>query len=153
MIYKLHAGGEGNQTTAIQAAVDMRVDDTIEQVMLSASVFVDDESHPLPVSFTAELSFLPTAQVDTNDTQGQIVTLHFANGEVFVDSSPSIVMAGSGPFDRQVLLPIPGGLKVQSGERLYLNLVPEGNWEGKTIKATATIFTKAGGTDRAIRRR
>jgi len=151
MNYKLNHSAEINQTSPSQASLDIRTDDTITGVFLSVSVsFNDFGAGFTPADFSLELSWLSdTAQSLTNDTQGQLCTLHFSASERSTDNDAQTFEG----WCQHVYVPFPEGVKVQSGERIYLNVIPHRSMEGVVVRACANIQTKSSFETRAIRRR
>jgi len=151
MLYKLNLQAETSQLVPVQATLDIRTDDTVNGVFLSVAYSAADFGAAIrPADFSVELSWLSdTAQALSNDTQGQIFTVHCVSGTASVDNADVWGEA----FSQSWYVPFPDGLKVQSGERIYLNAIPHRTWEGMVLRACATIQTKGTQADRAIRRR
>lgn len=121
MIYRQYTAGAAAATTT--STMDIRTDDTIQQVVLDLSAIqpVDGDT------FYAELTFQQTPSPTTNDITNVIASL-------FMDYQ--LLTSGSVIAARQLI--INPDIKVFQGERLYLHTVATGTG---TCKAYALVVT------------
>lgn len=98
----------------------------------------------------AELSFLSTNQISTNDARGSIAGVAVSSAGYFAEA---VETGGSGfKLSEQDSICLEGGIIVNAGERIHLH--GYSSTVGLTATATFLLYiTTAGGGRRAIKRR
>lgn len=162
MIYKISSVRDMLRSEGLKAtsSIDFRTDDTIEAIVVSWSWTpgsLDELLANGTPEFAYELSFISEPQTEISDTQGQILTLYASGGgnTMMPLAAGTTEQAPHYGFSHNIYVPV-DSVKVQSGERLYMTLscvAGKPTAVDLTVRAVTTIYTKAGGTDRAIRRR
>lgn len=132
MQYRQYTAGGANTTTT--STMDVRMDDTIAQVVLDLVALAPADGD----TFYAELSWQQTPSPTTNDISNVICSTFF---------DFQIATSGAGGNFRS--LTIEPNLKVFQGERLYLHCVNTGTG---TTKAYASIVTSKEAPKSASRR-
>lgn len=126
-------------TTNDVAAIDIPEDGTIDAV----SITIEGQGMTSEDLAQAELSFLSTNQIGSNDARGSIALAQIGTCTITTSGLSSKVFT--------LFVAIPGGLSVNAGERIHLHT---GASTGVTPVASADIyFTGKGSSRRATRRR
>ena len=137
---KIFGTGTTNQFTSDVSSIDIPEDGEILGIMGHISAngmnLADDKVY-------AELSFLSTHQIESNDARGSIL-------EVMVQFG--MLSSGAGPASQMITLSfIPGsGIPVNAGERIHLHTFAS---NGPVPKGTFMIYLSSGGARRSSRRR
>jgi len=136
VIGMLSLGTGGTQDA--NASIDVPQDGFIIGIDWDANCVLDAEEN-----FAAELSFIATNQLTTNDVRGRISSISQQNAEVTaVGEVKSSIQKWCGSFD----------ITVAGGERLYLHIVAS---SGVTSVVRCNLYVDFGGTmtRRSARRR
>jgi hypothetical protein len=140
-IIRVFGQGTGGSTVNDVASIDIPFDGTIQAI----HALMLNTNQGSNIKAQAELSFLSTNQLDTNDSRGTIAQIGNQTGAVSTSGaskgSESVFLDFSGG----------GGIPVNAGERLHLHIE---SGSSVTPNVTFIIYLRQGSTRRrSVRRR